>query len=176
MRVFTVLAFGLLSFSSIAGTLSGRVVATTDGGTLIVLDAHNKRHKVRIAGIEAPETTQPYGDRSKQHLADLVLDKSVSVEWQQFDTYGRVFGKVMLARMNACPAAQLDCPKTIDVGMAQIVAGFAWQYRHFENEQTPQDRAAYSFGERVARAKRAGLWADTGPVPPWQWRSEHKLQ
>ena len=158
-----------------AGSIDGRVVAVTNGDTVTVLDAHKKQYRVRLADIEAPDKTQPYGDRSKQHLSDLVLDKPVSVEWQKYDRYGRIFGKVMVAARNACPAARPDCPKTLDVGLLQLVAGRAWQYGHSEGEQTPQDRAAYSFAERVARGKRLGLWADTAPVPPWQWRSEHRL-
>jgi endonuclease YncB( thermonuclease family) len=175
IRFLTALALGLFSLASSAATLSGRVVAISDGDTVTVQDPRSKKHKIRLAGIEAPDSAQPYGDRSKQHLADLVLNQSVSVEWQKYDAYGRKFGKIMVAGRHACPALQPDCPRTLDVGLAQLVAGLAWHYRHTEGEQRPQERAAYSFAEKVARRKHVGLWADTGPVPPWQWRNEHKL-
>ena len=173
IRIF--FAFGLFSFSAFAATLSGRVVAVADGDTLTVLDARNKQHKVHIAGIDAPDMTQPYGDRSKQHLSELVSDKTVSVEGQKYDRYGHMFAKVMVAARNACPTTQTDCPKTLDIGLAQLAKGLAWQYKHFENEQPPQDRAAYSFAEKIARGRHAGLWADTAPVPPWKWQSDHRL-
>jgi len=175
VRYFPAFFLFAVHVAACADTLTGRVVSVADGDTVTVLSGHNKKRNVRIAGIEAPEKAQPYGKRSNQHLIDLVFDKTVSVEWHKYDPYGRIFGKVMVAAPNACPAVQPDCPKTLDVGLAQIVGGYAWQYRHAEGEQTPQDRAAYSFAEKVARSKRVGLWADTAPMPPWQWRSDHKL-
>jgi len=51
-----------------------------------------------------------------------------------------------------------------------ITQGMAWWYRAYAGEQTPQARAQYEFAEKDARAKRAGLWADREPVPPWNWR------
>ena len=174
VRGLTIAVLWALCAGAQAYTLSGRVVAISDGDTITVMDVHKRQRKVRIAGIEAPEKTQPYGDRSTRHLSDLVYDKSVDVEWRKYDAYGRIFGKVMVAAPNACPAVRTDCPKTLDAGLAQIVAGLAWHYRHYEEEQVPQDRAAYSFAENVARRKRTGLWADTAPVPPWQWRDQHK--
>jgi endonuclease YncB( thermonuclease family) len=174
MRWLTIPILWALCAGAQAETLSGRVVAISDGDTITILDAHNRKRKARLAGIEAPKNTQPQGDRSKQHLSDLVYGKSVEVEWRTDDANRRIFGKVTVAAPDACPAGQRDCPKKLDVGLAQIVAGLAWQYRHFEEEQIPQDRAAYAFAENVARRKHAGLWADTAPVPPWQWHGEEK--
>ena len=38
-----------------ADSLTGRVVKIADGDTVTVLDARNEQHKVRLAGIDAPE-------------------------------------------------------------------------------------------------------------------------
>jgi hypothetical protein len=46
----------------------------------------------------------------------------------------------------------------------------------FENEQTPEERGRYAFAEDEARARRAGLWQDKQPVPPWEWRSKTKVE
>jgi endonuclease YncB( thermonuclease family) len=46
----------------------------------------------------------------------------------------------------------------------------AWWYRRYANEQTPQARGQYEFAEAEARAKRVGLWAESDPVPPGEWR------
>ena len=173
-RLLTIGAFALVSCSAIAGTLSGRVVAISNGDAITVLDARKKEHKVRIAGINAPQKAQPYGDRSRKHLSELVYDKAVDVEWRKYDRYGRIVGKIMMAAPNSCPASRRDCPRTLDVGLAQIGAGLAWHFAPNGEEQTPQARAVYSFSEQVARGKRVGLWADTAPIPPWQWRSDHK--
>ncbi len=50
-----------LSLAAFANSLTGKVVKITDGDTLYVLDANYKEHKIRLAGIDAPERKQAYG-------------------------------------------------------------------------------------------------------------------
>ena len=59
--------------NSIAATIQGRVVNVTDGDTVTVLDADNKKYKVRLTGIDAPERRQAYREKSKEYLRKLVL-------------------------------------------------------------------------------------------------------
>ena len=153
-----------------ADTLSGRVVAISDGDTITVLDTSDKQHKIRLSAIDAPEKGQPFGDRSKQHLSDLLYDKAVAVAWKKYDRYGRIVGKVMVAPPNSCRPARSDCPKTLDVGLAQITVGLAWHYQKYAKEQTYEDRERYAFAELEAKAKHVGLWQDEEPVAPWDWR------
>jgi len=54
--------------------------------------------------------------------------------------------------------------------MAQKTVGLAWHEKKCAKEQTEEDRERYAFAEEEAQAKRAGVWADAGPVPPWDWR------
>ena len=49
------LVFFLATKPAIAATLAGRVVALNDGDTVTVLDKRNVQHKIRLAGIDAPE-------------------------------------------------------------------------------------------------------------------------
>lgn len=65
-----------LSHAASAGNLTGRVVKIPDGDTLTILDAGKRQHKIRLADIDAPETKQPFGSRSKQFLSDLCFDKT----------------------------------------------------------------------------------------------------
>jgi endonuclease YncB( thermonuclease family) len=148
-----------------AETLTGRVVGVSDGDTVTVLDADHQQHKIRLQGIDAPEKAQPFGQRSKENLSDLVFNKEVRVEWDKRDRYGRIVGKVWVQPVS-CPT----CPMTLDAGHAQVTVGLAWWYRKYAKEQSPQDRGAYEFSEQEAKAKRVGLWSDTDPVPPWEWR------
>ena len=55
--------------------VTGRVVAITNADTLTVLDDAKRQHKVRIAEIDAPGKRQAFGDRSRQHLGELVHEK-----------------------------------------------------------------------------------------------------
>ena len=102
--------------SSVA-TIQGKVVKVTDGDTVTVLDADNKKHKVRLTGIDAPERRQAYGEKSKEHLRQLVLLKDVTVQSSGTDRYKRVLGKVLL--------------NELDVNLEQIKQGVAWHYKHY---------------------------------------------
>ena len=152
-----------------AEILQGRVVRIADGDTLTVLDADQVQHRVRLAGIDAPERAPSFGERSKQNLARLVAGKPVEVCWHKRDRYGRVVGQVWVVSPDArCQGA--GCPKTLDAGLAQVTVGLAWHYKRYAGEQSEEDRERYSFAEVEARARRAGLWRDAEPVAPWEWR------
>jgi len=150
-----------------AAELDGRVVSVADGDTITVLDADRVQHRIRLAGIDAPEKRQPFGQRSKQRLSDVVFGRPVRVEWFKADRYGRKVGTVWVADPGC---GRPDCPKTLDANLAQITTGMAWWYRAYAKEQTAEDRYRYEFAESEARARRAGLWSDPAPTPPWDWR------
>lgn len=141
---------------TLAATLTGRVVAIADGDTLTVLTSTHTQERIRIAGIDAPEKRQPYGQAAKRKLSDLAFGRQASVEWTKRDRYRRVVGKVIVAGK--------------DVGLEQLRAGLAWQYTKYQAEQLLEDRAAYSVAEDDAKAARRGLWSSATQVPPWEWR------
>ena len=91
-------------------------VGIADGDTVTVLDAQKVQHKIRLAGIDAPEKAQPFGQRSKGALSMLVFGKDVDVEWSKRDRYRRIVGKVLVTD----PTCQRQCPKTLDAGLAQV--------------------------------------------------------
>jgi endonuclease YncB( thermonuclease family) len=155
----------LLSGEASAAELFGKVVAIADGDTLTILANAHQQYKIRLSGIDAPERRQPYGDRAKQHLSSLVYGKEVVVVWNKRDRYGRIVGRVLASH---CTVVQ--CHYTVDVGLEQIKAGFAWHYKQYEKQQAPEERVRYAVVEQQARARREGLWKDAEPVPPWQFR------
>lgn len=145
-----------------AEELQGVVVGVADGDTVTVLDADRVEHKVRLAGIDAPERRQAFGTRSRQALASRVFNRSVTVDWHKRDRYGRLVGKVLVENK--------------DAGLDLVAAGLAWHYKAYEREQALPDRLAYAEAERVARESRVGLWADGDPVPPWEFRRRAREQ
>ncbi|MEY2619149.1 MAG: Thermonuclease precursor [Pseudomonadota bacterium] len=145
-----------------ADTLAGRVVGVSDGDTVTVLDANKRTHKIRLLGIDSPEKKQPFGERAKQSLSDLVYDKQVSVEGGKQDRYGRALGKIVLDGQ--------------DINLEQVRRGMAWHYKQYARDQSPQDRMAYAEAETAARQQRVGLWQDAQPVPPWSFRREGREQ
>lgn len=150
------------TFAGSAGAeiLTGRVVAVADGDTLTVLDPQHVTHKIRLIGIDAPEKAQPFGAVSKQHLAELVFQRDVQVQWEKKDRYGRTLGKVLL--------------NGTDVNLRQVMDGMAWWYRHYARDQEPADQARYSEAEARAQHSRIGLWSMEAPVPPWDWRKSQR--
>jgi endonuclease YncB( thermonuclease family) len=146
----------LFGFSCNAATITGQVVGVADGDTITVLDADKVQHKIRLAGIDAPEKKQAFGNRSKESLSDMVFDKTVNVETEKRDRYGRQIGKVLVNGQ--------------DVNLAQVERGMAWFYRQYQREQSPNDRKLYEAAEDAAKAGRRGFWRDSDPVPPWDFR------
>ncbi len=161
----------LVALSAQAAELEGKVVGVSDGDTVTVLDATKTQHKVRMAGIDAPEKGQDFGQRSKESLTGLVFGKTVRLEWSKEDRYGRKVAKVWVAEPGCL---QPSCPKTVDAGLAQLTVGMAWWYRRYASEQSPEDRGRYEFAETEAKARRAGLWRDAAPTAPWDWRRSRR--
>lgn len=153
---FTLL-FSLLflnAFSAWAQVLGGRVVAVRDGDTIELLDAGRELHVIRLAHIDTPERSQPFGNRAKQFTAALVGGKTVKVEVTDRDRYGRLVGVVYLEGTN--------------VNLRIVENGYAWWYRQYSREVT------YGRSELDAFERRSGLWADPRPVPPWEWRRKKR--
>jgi endonuclease YncB( thermonuclease family) len=94
-----------------------------------------------------------------------VFQKTVRVEWEKRDRYGRIVGRVFTA---VCDRA--ECPYTRDVGLEQIRAGLAWHYKAYDRDQSPSQRERYAALEQEARSRGEGLWKETQPTPPWDFR------
>lgn len=83
----------LLTIPAHADILQGKVVSIADGDTLTLL-ADRQQHRIRLAGIDAPEKAQPFGNRSRQHLGELTFQKMVVADCPKVDRWGRLVCKV----------------------------------------------------------------------------------
>ena len=133
------------------------VVGISDGDTLTARcpteDAAHpyQQIKVRLAGIDAPEKRQAYGERSRQHLAGLCFKQQARLTVRTTDRYGR-------------SVADVEC-KGQDAGKELVRAGMAWHYRQYGTQHMHLASI-----EADARARRVGLWVDREPVAPWEFR------
>ena len=155
ISILAALALGNLAAANV---IQGRVVGVSDGDSVTVLDAKKTPYKIRLAGIDAPERAQAYGQKAKESLSDLVFGKSVEVAWSKQDRYGRIVGVVTLAG--------------VDINLEQVKRGMAWHYKQYQNEQSPEDREAYAQSESQARDQRMGLWRDLAPMEPSVFRQK----
>jgi len=163
--------FCLASFTGSAEILEGKVVRIVDGDTLVLLDANKVQHRVRLSGIDTPERGQPFGKRATENLARLTGNRPARLEWYKQDRWKRLIGTVWVHSPDTS-CRNIDCPKTLDVGMAQLTQGLAWHFKRYAHEQPEEERERYSFAEHEAKSKRVGLWSDPDPVPPWEWRKQ----
>ena len=141
--------WSLVCVQAYASIYEGKVVGVSGGDTLTVLIS-GRQTKVRLAEIDAPQKRQPFGQRSKQSLSDLVYGKRVKVNQQDRDRYGRVVGRVYT--------------ESLDVNAEQIKRGMAWIYRKYN-----RDRSLLAL-EHEARGAKRGLWTHPNPIPPWEYR------
>ena len=150
------LACALLAASRHEPPFTARVKSVVDGDSLNVSIAPAHEVEVRLFGIDSPEGDQPYGDRAREALADLVAGREVTVTPVDRDSYGRTVARVSVGER--------------DVNAELVRAGAAWVYRKYTDD--PKLIAL----ESEARAARRGLWGLDGaaPVPPWDWRHGRK--
>lgn len=149
------LLFGL-TLAAHGAELQGRVVRVADGDTLTLRDAQGVQHRIRLQGIDAPEMEQPFGDRSRQYLIDLVYRREVTVVFSRRDAFDRAVGVIFLDGE--------------DINLRMVAAGKAWHFSRMARHQSPADRSAYADAEQAARQARLGLWTDPNPIPPWDFR------
>ena len=149
-RLFLILGCCCLCLSACAEELHGRVVRVADGDTVTILSGGSAQHKIRLYGIDAPESHQAFGQKSRERLAHYVSGKDVTVKWKSKDKYGRILGTVWLG--------------STDINLQMLRDGFAWHYKRFDTNPV------YAAAESEARAARRGLWVDPNPVPPEEFR------
>ena len=150
------------------------ILTVSDGDTLKARCDHDgtqRQRTVRLVAIDAPERRQAYGQRARQALTRLARGKPARLLCQEKpDRYGRSLCKVMVAPASC---TREPCRRTLDANLAMVTLGLAWWEPQYAREQTAQERGQYEFAQIEAKAKRAGLWREPHPQPPWQWRRAH---
>lgn len=131
----------------------GQVVAVTDGDTIKIM-RDGVPVKVRLKAIDAPESCQGYGAEALIHLSSLVLAQDVTVVERGRDKYGRTLGYVFA--------------NGVDVNAAMIADGYAWLYL----SKSPRLKAL----ESAAREAHSGLWAESNPEKPSDFRKRKKCR
>lgn len=130
--------------------MTGRVVRIVDGDTIVVLNEQQQQVKIRLEGIDCPESNQDFGARAKQATSELCFGKQVRVEQSGTDRYGRVLAFVFVG--DVCVNEEL------------LRQGMAWHFKKYN-----QDPGLAQL-ESTARSLKVGLWSMKAPVAPWEWR------
>lgn len=168
-KLLFLITIGLLT-STQAAELKGKIISIADGdtATLLVLENQSKllkplekekvniktQYRIRLNDIDAPEKSQAFGNKSKQNLSKYIFGKDVTVIYDKKDQYGRILGTIYLNNK--------------DINLKQVEDGFAWVYRQYSKKKK------YLKAEKEARNLKKGLWADTNPIEPWNYRRKSK--
>jgi endonuclease YncB( thermonuclease family) len=133
---------------------SGTVTHVTDGDTLWVRSLRGAQaHKIRLDGIDAPEICQAYGSTARDRLASRVMGQMVQVKVRRQDSYGRSLAHISLSGQ--------------DIGAWMVLQGSAWSYRY------RRDPGPYAHQEAQARSQRLGLFGESQPERPRDFRLRH---
>ena len=133
---------------------AARVVTVSDGDTVWVTPLQSqRRQKLRLQGIDAPERCQPGGEASTLALRELLLNQTVEVEVRGQDDYQRGLARIRYQGK--------------DVGAFMVSQGHAWSYR-FKSDPGPYVRE-----ETAARQARLGVFAQARPERPYDFRRRH---
>ena len=135
--------------------IHGKVMQVKDGDTVVISPVDGEQFFVcRLYGIDAPEATkQPYGEESTKYLKKLILGQNVAIEIKDRDKYDR---EVCVIRI-----------ESMDINLEMVKKGAAWAYRKYLKSPYASE---YMGAESEARDKRLGLWKDSNPTPPWEFR------
>lgn len=142
----------LLIISSTAlANFSAYVINVIDGDTINVLTIDNKKIRIRLVDIDAPERGQPYVNESRQFLAVSIADKTVFIKEQGQDIYHRILGTVY--------------HKSDYINRMMVDNG----YRAYRYKNRSSNKTMVNLGSRAKR-HLLGLWQDTNPIAPWNFR------
>lgn len=143
------LIFILLSVSVLAEIIFGTVISVHDGDTITLLK-DSKEYKIRFNGIDAPELSQDFGKEAQEYLSDRILNQDVDVKILDTDKYGRYIGEVYWGDLS--------------LNREMVEMGLAWHYKQYSKDETLAKL------ENEARENAIGLWSESDPIAPWDYR------
>jgi len=147
--LFMLALFAVSSTMLFAESYTCRCVGVSDGDTITVLNGRTQV-RIRLEGVDAPESHQDFGQKAKQLTSSLTFGKTVTINAVTTDRYGRTVARVIAGGK--------------DVSLELVRAGLAWHYRKYSSDPVLAE------AEQEARAAKKGLWSMPNPVPPWDYR------
>ena len=136
-----------------------RLARLSDGDSFVLEDSRKRTVKVRLYGVDAPEGKQSFGNVSRNHLKRLLEGKKLLIRTMYKDNHQRSVAIVYYS--------QNGKPDELSINQRQVQAGMAWVYDYFCTSAVCN---TWKLEEAMAQKAKLGLWRDSNPVPPWQWR------
>lgn len=132
------------------------VERVVDGDTIVVRASDGTQSRVRLIGIDTPESVHPtkpvecFGKEASIKLRELIEGKIIRMEYDasqgMLDTYDRVLGYVFLEDGTF-------------VNEIMVAHGYAYEYA-YNKVQPYQYQDMFVHAQETAQATKQGLWAD----------------
>ena len=100
----------------------GRATKVVDGDTLAVKTVEGRRIRVRVAEIDTPEKGEPFSNRARDALNEMVWDQDLAIRLYDIDSYGRMVGHVFVG--------------DTDVGRALVRDGLAAVFCRYATDES----------------------------------------
>jgi micrococcal nuclease len=135
--------------------ISGKVISVIDGNTFEIMTAEKESYKIMFFGIDSPELGQEFGEKAKDYLEKMILEKTISVEIQGKDRWGTRLGTFEI--------------NGEDPRIKLLEEGLAWTA-----ERNPIE--VLDGLKEKAKQEGKGLWKESEPVAPWTFRRQLTMQ
>lgn len=147
-----------LAFAQISLAFTVTVVRVSDGDTIVVQDPAGTISKVRLYGVDTPESKQVFGSQATRFTSQRVLHKQVRIDKRDVDRYGRIVAIVY--------------SENGDILNEKLVEnGHAWVYEKYCDIDACD---AWKEKQRSAMVSKKGLWQDPSPIAPWDYRKSKR--
>lgn len=154
-------------------TLKYTVVNVHDGDTVTLKNAVGNKVKVRLYGIDAPETPsvggggQPYWKESREFLKKYAVQGKVIYlqEMAKSDRYGRVVGMLWI-KGNVNP--------NVDISVNEKMVGYGMAEAYVEYLDDPIYKDRFIRAEYDARVNKRGIWSNPNYERPSEFRKRIK--
>ena len=153
-------------------TVTGTVTKVSDGDSIHLTTPEQTKLKVRLYGIDAPETDkinhrtgqvsklgQPYGEESWKALESKIMGKQVKLEILDIDKYRRMVGMIWLDDHN--------------INMEMVMEGYAEAFLEYLK---PPYRTRILEAEKEAKSAKRGIWSLANYERPREFRKRMKVR
>jgi micrococcal nuclease len=152
-RLFFFILFANISYSQTI--YYAKVVGIKDGDTIVVIDSLFNQTTLRLAEVDCPEKSQPFGNNAKQFTSDQVYLKNIKYIVTDTDRYNRSIAMIYYDEDEKYLSAEI------------IKAGMGWHYKKYSSSQQLAEF------EVMAKNDKKGLWIDENPIYPSEWRKNN---
>ena len=155
---------------NIIRTVTGTVTKVSDGDTIHITTPEQTKLKIRLYGIDAPETPkinrqsgqvhqpgQPYGEEAQKALKYKIMGKQVKLEILDIDKYKRMVCMVWLDDRN--------------INLEMVREGYAEAFIEYLK---PPYRAEFMKAEQEARSGGKNIWSLLEHERPREFRKRLK--